>query len=277
MIELILQGGLGNQLFILLQAYRLSSPKLRIVLNTSEFARRGRVDRPLLLPGLLPGIDQEFPFADGIMSKVRYVGIKLLVRLSKTSSDDPSHLPGDAWVSASFAPNIRTSYGYFQKIGDGRQDEELLGKLRDRYRASDPDPGNDRLALHLRRGDYMLAQHQMHGLVPVSAILAEARYALAELNFSGITVFTDSPELPEIEAFGSLGVPLEVDRGGSPIAVFKRLAAHKGIVASNSSFSLWGGLLSESRFFSIPSQWMPNVASYRLGLPGIRRYECTLL
>ena len=64
------------------------------------------------------------------------------------------------------------------------------------------------------------------------------------------------------------------DKGGNPVEVFKRMANHKGLIASNSSFSLWAGILGDIKNFSIPFYWMKNVKSSMLGLRYIKRYKC---
>ena len=52
------------------------------------------------------------------------------------------------------------------------------------------------------------------------------------------------------------------------------MANHKGLIASNSTFSLWAGLLGEINNFSIPYYWMKDVKSTIIGLENISRYEC---
>ena len=77
-----------------------------------------------------------------------------------------------------------------------------------------------------------------------------------------------------LNIFKSLHKNLLIDKGGHPIEVFKRMANHKGLVASNSSFSLWAGILGNIKFFSIPYFWMKNVRSSLIGLDNIPRYKC---
>ena len=52
------------------------------------------------------------------------------------------------------------------------------------------------------------------------------------------------------------------------------MSNHKGLVASNSSFSLWAGILGNIKYFSIPYFWMKNVRSSVMGLDNIPRYKC---
>ena len=54
------------------------------------------------------------------------------------------------------------------------------------------------------------------------------------------------------------------------------MANHKGLIASNSSFSLWAGILGEINNFYIPYYWMKNVKSSIIGLEDIPRYKCEI-
>ena len=79
----------------------------------------------------------------------------------------------------------------------------------------------------------------------------------------------------EKDVFKKLHKNIIFDEGGQTIEVFKRMANHKGLIASNSSFSLWAGLLGDIENFSIPSYWMKNISSSILGLKNIKRYNCS--
>ena len=67
-----------------------------------------------------------------------------------------------------------------------------------------------------------------------------------------------------------------IDKGGNTFEVFKRMINHKGLIASNSSFSLWAGLLGDMDYFSIPYFWMHNIKSELLGLENINRFSCNI-
>ena len=95
-------------------------------------------------------------------------------------------------------------------------------------------------------------------------------------NFCGVTIFSDSPNLINFKKFESLHKNILVDQGGDSIEVFKRMLNHKGLVASNSSFSLWAGLLGDIKNFSIPYFWMKSIKSELIGLNKINRYNCKI-
>ena len=71
-------------------------------------------------------------------------------------------------------------------------------------------------------------------------------------EFKGITIFSDSPELIDLTKFRELHKNICIDPGGSAIEVFKRMANHKGLVASNSTFSFWAGILGGINKINFP-------------------------
>ena len=135
---------------------------------------------------------------------------------------------------------------------------------------------NNNLAIHIRRGDYLSKKHSLHGIIDQKFILKASKKLLAKQDYEGITIFSDSPELIDLNYFKLLNKNITIDKGGDPIKVFKRMANHKGLIASNSSFSLWAGILGEINYFSIPYYWMKDVKSSIIGLEDINRYECEL-
>ena len=274
--ELILTGGLGNQLFIVLEAVRRSFDTGRpILLNAAEYKVAGRADRPMVVGQLLPGLGQVLELATGISSQYRYLVSRMTRRLGVVRSKSIG-LPGDAETTCMALPGWQTHSAYFQYFNGSELDLRALEFLRCLYLHEPIQSRPYCLALHVRRGDYLLAQHSVHGTVPLMSVLNEAILAIEIGKFEAVTVFTDSPEQIDVAVLSRLPVPFSMDEGGDPVAVFKRMAAHGGIVASNSSFSLWAALLGAPNYFSIPSAWMRGIDSTILGFPDTRRYQCTL-
>ena len=104
----------------------------------------------------------------------------------------------------------------------------------------------------------------------------ETKKQISKIDFEGIRIFSDSPELIDFNVFKNLHKNVKIDEGGDPVDVFKRMSNHKGLIASNSSFSLWAGILGRIKYFSIPYFWMKNVKSSIIGLEHIPRYKCEL-
>lgn len=275
--ELILTGGLGNQLFVVLEALRRSLTSGHpVTLNVTEYKSTLRADRPFAVGQLLHDLEQSVNLEMGCFANYRYWACRIIRRLGVVQVE-PLGLPGDAVLSCTTFPGWKTHLAYFQYFNGSPLEHRALELLRELFHLDPLHTKPENLALHLRRGDYLLPQHAIHGTVPLKASLNEASRAIAESGFKAVTVFTDSPEQLDLAELNLLDVPFRIDEGGDPVSVFRRMAAHGGIVASNSSFSLWAALLGTPRYFSMPSTWMKGVNSDVLGFPDKRRYPCTLL
>ncbi len=274
--ELIVRGGLGNQLFVILEAYRLHLETGRAVaLNLTEYDAGKRPDRSFVAGNLLPQVLTDFRLSASIFARLRYSLAKLGAKFANRKASS-LRLPGDTAYTYATLGNRHVHIGYFQYIDSSPTDEAALARIKSMFSQFILNAYSNRLAIHIRRGDYLLAKHSMHGLVDICDLRTEAGRAMQEGGFEGITVFTDSPELLDIVEFRSFGVDVTIDQGGGATEVLTRLASHAGIIASNSSFSLWAGLLGRPRYFSLPQFWMPGIESTRLGLNWVRRYPCTL-
>lgn len=273
-LELIMTGGLGNQLFIAFEAYRQKRLGTTVVFNLSEYHRNGRTDRPFAVPKLLSNIETEFGFTDGTWAKIRLNILKVTQRiLSKIVKVD---MPGDVQVKISLLPFLQYGIGYFQKINDTTLDKLTLNDFRKAMISCQKVIKKNQLAIHIRRGDYLLKKHSMHGTISIEDLLREAQHATRINKYESATIFTDTPETSIIQQFTELNIPIHLDEGGDPASVMLRMISFEGIICSNSSFSLWAGLLGDPKYFSIPEKWMVKVNSSILGLNWIRRYPCTL-
>ena len=179
-------------------------------------------------------------------------------------------------MSLQYWPDSYIHTGYFQKITNSELDKKSLDLLKKDLNPFLGCNKSEFLAIHIRRGDYLKKKHSMHGLVSESSIFEESKRQISKYDFEGVTIFSDSPELIDIDIFKSLHQNIVIDKGGDTIDVFRRMTNHKGLVASNSSFSVWAGLLGNINYFSIPFFWMPDVESSILGLENIRRYNCDI-
>lgn len=274
--EFILRGGLGNQLFILLEAYKvLLSRNDLVLLNLAEYSRGGRPDRSFSIPQLLPDLFSAFGIAEGFLAEQRYYLCKGLSKFRSNISSD-IRLPGDTPMRIKFPNSSILHFGYFQFIDDTTLTLSALERFRALIAGRLDFRESTRLAVHVRRGDYLLPKHKLHGLIREEDQLIEVNRLMMTGKFEGITIFTDSPDLVNISVFKQYCKNVNVDPGGRPHEVLVRMASHGGIVASNSSFSLWAGLLSGDSCFSLPDYWMPGIKSDRLGLSWVRRFGCTL-
>ena len=272
--DVVFKGGLGNQLFCLFYANKLLLQKKNVSLNLVNYALFKKNKREFELDKLFPNISNIFNMKNGYKSYLLFLYSKILENIFIKSEED--RLPGDKSFFKKYWPNCYVHSGYFQKITNSNLDQKSLNLTRDQISPFLNDYKSQFLAIHIRRGDYLLKKHIMHGIISQNCLAVETKKQISKINFEGIRIFSDSPELIDLKVFKNLHKNVIIDEGGDPIEVFKRMSNHKGLIASNSSFSLWAGILGEIKYFSIPDFWMRNVNSSLIGLDYIARYKCKI-
>ncbi len=274
--EVIFRGGLGNQLFCLLYAYKLSLKyNIKVSINLINYNISRRNDRKFVLQNLFPQIFNEFKINKSSFSYFLFIYAGLYEKY--LLNDKLNRLPGDKSFSLKYWPQKYIHSGYFQKISNSKINKKSLDLLKKSFNTFSSKNKLNYLAIHIRRGDYLMRQHKMHGIIPEKYLYYESLKQIKRNNYDGITIFSDSPELIDLDFFNPLHKNITFDIGGNAIEVFKRMANHNGLIASNSSFSLWAGILGDIQNFSIPSYWIKNVKSSVLGLEEISRYDCELV
>ena len=275
MHQIIFKGGLGNQLFCLFYAYKiLNKYNTRVCLNLSNYSFSNRTDRSFLVERLYPPLFDEFTKKSSNFSKFLFLYARILEKYFFGSK--PERLPGDKCFKINYYPNKFIHSGYFQRITNSKLDRKCLGLLKEKLSPYLLSEKSDNLAIHIRRGDYLSKAHSMHGIIDEKFLVKESEKQFRKQDFDGITIFSDSPELINLNYFKTLNKNIIIDKSVDPILVFKKMANHKGLIASNSTFSLWAGILGEIKNFSIPYYWMKNIKSAILGLEDIHRYECEI-
>ena len=270
--EVIVKGGLGNQIFCLFFAYKILLSKKKVTLNLVNYSLFKKKDREFVLDNLFPLVINLFQLSQSNKSFLLFVSSKIIEKIFVKSKLD--RLPGDKSFSLQYLPDFYLHSGYFQKITNSDLDQNTLDFFKKQITPFLRENKSNFLAIHIRRGDYLNKKNKFHGTISEKYLAEESQKQLSIANFDGITIFSDSPELIDLNIFKSLHKNLLIDKGGDPVEVFKRMSNHKGLVASNSSFSLWAGILGNIKYFSIPYFWMKNVRSSIIGLDNIPRYKC---
>jgi len=273
--QVIFRGGLGNQLFCLFHSYKVAiDQKNKVYINLTNYALSNRRDRSFELNTLYPKLLEDFEISTSKFSKYLFFYSRIFEKFFLKNL--PDRLPGDKSFKINYFPNKYIHSGYFQKINNSKLDSNSLKLIKKKLTPYIFCEKNNNLAIHIRRGDYLNKKHSIHGIIDQKFLFQASKKLLKNEEFGGITIFSDSPELIDINFFKTLNKNITIDKGGDPVMVFKRMANHKGLIASNSSFSLWAGILGEIKNFSIPYYWMKNVKSSIIGLEEIDRYECEL-
>ena len=273
--EVIIRGGLGNQIFCLFYAYKIHLKyKTKVAFNLTNYLISNKTNRFFILDSLYPPLQDEFNYKLNFISKFLYIFIRIVDKLFVKSNT--SYLPGDKPFFLSYWPNRYIHSGYFQKIDGSELDNKCFELIKEKMKPYIIRKKINYLAIHIRRGDYLQEKHSIHGIIPEKYFLQEAKEKLSLNSYEGITIFSDSPNLIKFDIFKTLHNNVKLDKGGEPLEVFIRMANHKGLIASNSSFSLWAGILGDISYFSIPNYWMKGIKSSVLGFRNIQRYKCYL-
>lgn len=258
-----LQGGLGNQLFILAaawaQAVRLDCP---LYIDRSRFIRRDRLEAgyetarnfdlgDLDLPGTVLAEDSPW-FAN---SPRRPAAIRIPGRRSHSlrvfrepAADGPSQ------IDAAVRPGT-TLFGYFQSPHYFGAISSQIVQLLESARISSADraateqmAAAPKLTVHLRRGDYLrpdVAAH--HGMVSTDYVRRALDLLEHLTGARGARVFTDSPAVVEGELAGTTDVDIvDPDQLGT-LATILAMSRGTGFIMSNSSFSWWAAYLLHLR------------------------------
>jgi hypothetical protein len=124
-------------------------------------------------------------------------------------------------------------------------------------------PGRGAVALHVRRGDYVLPEQQrVQGLV-TEDYYVRALDVLQRMGFDGtVFVASDSIDLAVKELHGVAHVvPIDPPPGTKDFEVLLLLSRADALVAANSSFSWWAGYLGTrpGHVVLAPRPWMTRV------------------
>ena len=115
--EVIVKGGLGNQLFCVFFAYKLLlNQKNKVHLNLTNYLINKRKDRVFVLDNLYPSLTRELKIRRGIFSKCLYFFVKFYELFFV--EENPNTLPGDNPFIINYWPNRYIYSGYFQQINN---------------------------------------------------------------------------------------------------------------------------------------------------------------
>lgn len=256
--ELVLNGGLGNQLF----GYSAGKSVEAATGLQCRFIGPSKNDRKFELDNF--GIEcfsetasNMNPFSRNLPNRIFNKLFPSIFRFSETSFRfDPRFY---------INPEGQTLRGYFQSYLYLKNVEAELLTLPSRhlpfsteFKSLDSQWGNQRfVAVHVRRGDY-LGKESYHGIAS-SGYLEIARQKILELKPDAqFVVFSDSIEIAKRD-FPSAAKYISEKDLAKPSENLILMSRMGGLIASNSSFSWWAGFLSqhpEMNFF--PEPWFSN-------------------
>jgi Glycosyl transferase family 11 len=255
-----LSGGLGNQLFAyaaaLEQSRRLDCP---LYLDLSGYDGGNR--RAFELEGFgLPGVFFREGSSVGKPTRRGRLG-RLLAR--RPDDDEIFVERGLGYDPRIESVRIgQTLYGYFQAHAYFRSSEPELATM-----LPAPPQSSASIAVHVRRGDYLMPAHASHGMTTLAYFERAIPLMYEAYGELPLRVYTDSPEQVEDE-FTGLPYAFELASNTpelSPWDTVVLMARSRAIVMSNSSFSWWAAWLMRQRDPSVrviaPRPWVADGAS----------------
>jgi hypothetical protein len=263
MLFVHLQGGIGNQLFIYFAAKHLEkkyNKKIIFVSKTESRLSHIGIDSGndvIILPKLLHRI------LLGVFVKIsKFKLISKLIYFNR----DIGYEPVDQNVST-----IRFISGYFQsyKYFDTYDKSKILS---DQFLFRNQSYSNlyneidfkNSLAIHIRRGDYLLEQNNYFGLLSAEYY----RIALTKIHdlksYDSIFLFSDSKISDDFK--NQLKINKKdniIDMSFFPelddLTTLAILTKFRTFIISNSTFSWWGACLGDTNKLVIaPSKWFKN-------------------
>jgi len=273
-IEVLLEGGLGNQLFGWATAYSVAKRLgFKLVLNTSQLTTR------------------EFQLncfdlgEYSVSSKKRRILSNRRIAQYNPKVFNEKDFKYDNRIEK--ISSSKFLIGFFQSWKYFSEELEIIRPLVKKL--SNPSSKyllyrnmlreKDSLIVHVRRGDYKDAAY-FHGLVSedyYSKALVEAQKVVP--SGSKLIVMSDEPELAK-EIIGHADLYIGPEDLPSPAETLLLMSEAKYLIGANSSFSLWAGMLmSQTNSLQIfPDPWfkVSSIDTSDLVLPSFKRVRASL-
>jgi len=277
-VEIIVRGGLGNQLFCLHHAYKQILLGNRVSFNLLAYRGKKKEIRQYSLSQIIDLQCRGILISNHKLVSQIYVVSRIINKLQGrflASSND--RISGDIISVIPLSFNRSIHIGYFQKITSSTVDLAALEMLKsDVCRRLDTNKKLRTLAVHIRLGDYLSTSHSLHGIISMDSIQKEIFRICATTEIDSIIIFTDSPDLVDPSFFYVKGIQVSIDSSQTVYDLMLNMLSCTHLIAANSTFSLWAGLLGNYEEFVIPDKWCKDCTSELLGLEWLKRYEADL-
>lgn len=258
-VEIVLNGGLGNQLFGWALGYTISiSKNYNLILTTSELIERDyelhkfQIENPSNLQS------KKYPFLSSVLLKIsRKIGINKF----KFGFIENGFQFDQRFLNP---PPNKTFYGYFQSWKYFESHKTQINKFLISSYIRSPDylkiknilKEENYISVHVRRGDY-INKENFHSLT-TKDYYTSALEKIVRNEKTLIVCFSDSIELAKQVClncdyyFG----PSEINDAA---AILMIMSEGVGLIGANSSLSWWAGYLMDKNAIKIfPSTWFAN-------------------
>jgi len=247
-----ISGGLGNQLFQLAAAIYLQNQGYAVAVDSVYNDLNGV--RTNEVKGLAKDLKINYVERSALLIKVmkKRPIRKIYIAMLRTKTIFESESFGTPIIPTSGKKN--RIFGYWQTIS-------LAGEIKNNLSQLIKDQSRDEVALHVRRGDYLSSQHQLHGALSGEYYLSALKKVREKHGSKRIVIFTDSPEIVKKEDWYRLLDKDKVRFSDSirPWETIIEMAHFSSIVCSNSTFSWWAAFIGEKKTIIMPSNWLRGI------------------
>lgn len=269
MVTAQISGGLGNQLFTYVRLATYAYEHGFNLQIDGSIAERVLGRQPDLFDFKLSGEHQisvsSYNWLSVQLERIlwRTKALRALTRRHQENllgSSDLSARNLDGWKIRGFFQDFRVAEEYFSIFGKNamtlKNESDTLRKLSQELENQTP------MAIHVRRGDYLNYQASF-GLLDYDYYLNAFRSLIEKFEYSEVIIFTDSPDMiSELQKKIPLRTRLISPTQLSPSETMTLMSRCSGLVASNSTFSFWAGMLADHSRVIIPSPWFKSRDSW---------------
>ena len=270
-LRVLLQGGLGNQLFIIIASEVYRQQYSREVVLDVGYMKSGFTQRDSALEKI------SFPFriesreSQGFEVLARRLALKALRSLRGWGFQNSTYYsPEEVGFDPSFIsnPGWKLAMAYFQswryaEIGNislkdiSPNGEYLSSRFEElRIRIANEKP----VIVHIRRGD-LLSLSNTFGVLSTDYFTAGLKLILQQYPESGIWIFTDGEKntIPGLNRLAAQEI-FDCNSELSDLECFFLMRESDKFVISNSTFSWWAAFLAEkTKIVIAPKNWYRNL------------------
>lgn len=260
---MVLQGGLGNQLFIYFAARFIEENYQKKIVFISH------------IPNRLHEIGIKSTYPNYVFPKIALSVLSKIFRklsLIKISSGYFHFCLNVGYENLDYKiKNLKFLSGYFQSakyIENSSFSKNDLKDIKFFFSKHSIEGLNyivkDSIAVHIRRGDYLLEVNKYFGLLSHEYYSEAIASILSLRKFDRIYLFSDSPISHTIKSklkiiFSKLDVVDAHEHNINDVSTLAILSQFEGHVISNSTFSWWGAYLANNnKIVAAPNVWFKH-------------------
>jgi hypothetical protein len=257
-----MQGRLGNQLFIYFAAKFFEEYHQKKIIFISDKSNRlheigiKNNCRELVLPEIILGV---ISLVLSQISKIKLFGRHIHFSKEVGYEDLSKRIDKIKYINGYFQ-----TFHYAEESNSAHQQiQEVRHFLHRKFGYGPKIVGKNALAIHIRRGDYLLPKNSFFGVISENYYVNSVREMLSMHQIKEIYMFSDSPISRTLEneikiIFPSLTLK-HTDNLSSDIETLALLTCFRYHIVSNSTYSWWGTFLSATNDKVIaPRYWFKD-------------------